>query len=187
NCVLWQCQGGTVHVFRPPTANNWAIGVWGGFSGDGTFAGRSDYVRPMSLYQAQLAARRGNSAAADLDQGLIDPIGSTNPTLAEAARFVAQSKQPQQQLIDVIRDNFKKAQPSSDSASNDDIRSPAEHHSIAKTQGTLAVKNGWLVVDGRLKTGRLIEQPFWRGAIRPEEAAHDAPALTRFLPGRVGT
>ena len=57
NCVLWQCQAATMRVFRPPTANNWAIGVWGGFAGDGTFAGRSDFVRPMSLYQAQLRER----------------------------------------------------------------------------------------------------------------------------------
>ena len=33
NCVLWQCQAATMRVFRPPTANNWAIGVWGGFCG----------------------------------------------------------------------------------------------------------------------------------------------------------
>ena len=44
----------------------WAIGVWGGFAGDGTFFGRSDYVKPMSLYQAQLAARRGTDAADDI-------------------------------------------------------------------------------------------------------------------------
>ena len=50
----------------------------------------------------------------------------------------------------------------------------------------MAIKNGWLVVDGRLKTGRLIQQPFWRGTIRPEEAARYEPALTRFVPGRVG-
>jgi hypothetical protein len=187
NCVLWQCQGGTIRVFRPPTANNWAIGVWGGFSGDGAFAGRSDFVRPMSLYQAQLAARRGNAAAADLDQGLIDPIGSTNPTLAEAARFVAASKQPPQQLIDVIRGNFKKAKPSNMSATEDASAAVAVHPAMASKKDALAVKNGWLVVGDRLKTGRLIEQPFWRGAIRPEEAAHSAPALTRFVPGRVGT
>lgn len=187
NCVLWQCQGGAVHVFRPPTANNWAIGVWGGFSGDGTFAGRSDFVRPMSLYQAQLAARRGNAAAADLAQGLIDPIGSTNPTLAEAARFVAQSKQPQQQLIDVIRANFKKATHSSESAAKEESQSTVEDSATAPKKGTLAVKNGWLVVDDRLKTGRMIGQPFWRGTIRPEEAAQYGLALTRFVPGRVGT
>lgn len=188
NCVLWQCQAGTIHVFRPPTANNWAIGVWGGFSGDGTFAGRSDYVRPMSLYQAQLAARRGTAAAADIGKSLIDPIGSTNPTLAEAAKFVAQSKRPQQQLIDVVRENFKKAPSNSELKTSDTAAADLDPSPTLpqKESRRLSIKNGWLVVDGRLKTGRLMQQPFWRGTIRPEEAASYETALTRFVPGRVG-
>lgn len=189
NCVLWQCQAGTMRVFRPPTANNWAVGVWGGFAGDGTFFGRSDYVRPLSLYQAQLAARRGTEAAADVGAGLMDPIGATNPTLAEAAEFVARSKKPARQLIDLIRDNFAKAVVSSDMKPNDAAvnveRQTAAPASTA--QGKLEIKNGWLLVDGRLKTGSLIGQPFWRGTIRPGEAATYPPALTRFVPGRTGT
>ena len=85
NCVLWQCQAAMLRVFRPPTANNWAIGEWGGSVGDGTIQARSDFVKPMSLYQGQLSERRGARAAADIGTGLIDPIGSTNPTLSEAA------------------------------------------------------------------------------------------------------
>jgi hypothetical protein len=184
NCVLWQCQAGTMRVFRPPAANNWAIGVWGGFAGDGTFAGRSDYVRPMSLYQAQLAARRGTVAAADVGEALIDPIGSTNPTLAEAAKFVAQSKRPQQQLIDVVRENFKKARSGNELKNRNTEADDPEPSQKEKRK--LVMKNGSLVVDDRLKTGRLIQQPFWRGTIRPEEAAHYEPALTRFVPGRMG-
>jgi hypothetical protein len=188
NCALWQCQAATMRVFRPPTANNWAIGVWAGFAGDGTFFGRSDYVKPMSLYQGQLAARRGAEAAADIGDGLIDPIGSTNPTLAEAAKFVAQSKQPQRQLIDVVRENFKKAGVRDGSAariSPDSVAAASAEHS-QKENGKLTVKNGWLVIDGRLKTGSLIQQPFWRGTIRPDEVREYGRALTRFVPGRVG-
>jgi uncharacterized protein DUF6298 len=188
NCVLWQCQAGTMRVFRPPTANNWAIGVWAGFAGDGTFAGRSDYVRPMSLYQAQLAARRGTEVAAGIGAGLIDPIGSTNPSLEEAAKFVAQSKQPQRRLIDDIRERFEQARSSKPTTTDDDnaINSQPSQKPSAISQGKLAIKNGWLVVDGHLKTGRMIEQPFWRGTIRPDEATKYEPALTRFVPGRVG-
>lgn len=188
NCVLWQCQAATLRVFRPPTANNWAIGVWGGLSGDGTFAGRSDDVKPMSLYQSQLAARRGTGAAADIGEGLIDPIGSTNPTLKEAEAFVAQSKQPPRQLVDVIRENFEKASSRVSVEASGFTAGGNEPSPIPslKGKGTLAVKNGWLTVDGALKTGRPIQQSFWRGTVRPEEAARYEPALTRFVPGRVG-
>jgi hypothetical protein len=191
NCVLWNCQAATMRIFRPPTANNWAIGVWAGCIGDGTISGRSDFVRPMSLYQAQLAARRSPDVAADVGEGLIDPIGSTNPTLAEAAKFIAQSKQPQLRLIDVIREIFEKAKARAESSA---AGIPAESKSAIansptpspKENGKLAVKNGWLVIDGRLKTGSLIQQPFWRGTIRPDEVRTYGRALTRFVPGRVG-
>ncbi len=188
NCILWNCQAATMRIFRPPTANNWAIGVWGGCVGDGTIAARSDFVRPMSLYQAQLAARRGPDVAADIGDGLIDPIGSTNPTLTEAAKFIAQSKQPQRQLIDVVRENFKKSRAGTVSVTNKPAEGAAAPSSSdsQKGNGKLTVKNGWLVVDGRLKTGSLIQQPFWRGTIRPDEVREYGRALTRFVPGRIG-
>jgi len=192
NCVLWQCQAGNVRVFRPPTANNWAIGVWSTFAGDGDFFGRSDYVRPLSLYQAQLAARRGVAPAAGIGAGLIDPIGATNPTLAEAAEFVAQSTKPQRQLIDLIRDNFTTGAQTHNKPVQPAEGSPPVSQSSASSvppsvYHKLEIKNGCLTIDGKLKTGSLIGQPFWRGTIRPDEESTYPPALTRFVPGRVGT
>ena len=75
---------------RPPTIGRSACGL--GFAGDGTFEGRSDSVRPMSLYQAQLRERRGGDAAAHVGLGLVDPIGSTNPTLGGSGEVRAQSR-----------------------------------------------------------------------------------------------
>jgi hypothetical protein len=188
NCVLWQCQAATMHVSRAPTANNWAIGVWGGFSGDGTFQARSDFVRPLSLYQAQLQERRGRIAAESIGVGLVDPIGSTNPSLAEAATFSEQSERPARQLIDVIREHFR-----SNLQLNANVAETTKtsiRHSSASAKSPkqqLEIKDGWLIVDGRLITGGLQQQQFWRGTIRPNEAATFGPAITRFVPGRIGT
>lgn len=189
NCVLWQCQAATMRVFRPPTANNWAIGVWAGASGEGTFQARGDYVRPISLYQGQLSARRGAEFAAHLSAGLVDPIGSTNPTIAQAAKFTEQSKEPKQQLIDVIRDNFKKSNLDHTAVDIKSGTAKDEHSPVSSLNKPkrLAIKNGWLVVDGALKTGGLIHQGFWRGTIRPDEARNYGLAITRFVPGRTGT
>jgi hypothetical protein len=41
-------------------------------------------------------------------------------------------------------------------------------------------------MDGRLITGGIQLQGFWRGNIRPDEAPLFGPAITRFVPGRVG-
>jgi hypothetical protein len=109
NCVLWQCRAADMAVFRPPTANNWSIGTWARFAGDGTFQSRNDFVQPRSLYQAQLETRRGWSAAVHVEPGLVEPVGSTNPTIAKAREFTAQSNQPAQQLLDVIRERLQTA------------------------------------------------------------------------------
>jgi hypothetical protein len=62
NCVLWQCAAAVVTCRMPPTAQNWAIGVWGQFVGDGHWRQLNEFVKPDSLYAAQLADRLGARA-----------------------------------------------------------------------------------------------------------------------------
>jgi hypothetical protein len=62
NCVLWQCTAPVVTCRAPPTAQNWAIGVWGQFIGDGHWRSLNEFVKPDSLYLAQLADRLGEVA-----------------------------------------------------------------------------------------------------------------------------
>src|SRR5204862_169541 len=42
NGVLWQCTAAVVTCRTPPTAQNWAIGVWGQFVGGGVGPGFAD-------------------------------------------------------------------------------------------------------------------------------------------------
>jgi hypothetical protein len=62
NCVLWQCVAPVVTCRAPPTAQNWAVGVWGQFVGDGQWRRLNEFVKPDSLYAAQLADRLGPKA-----------------------------------------------------------------------------------------------------------------------------
>lgn len=188
NCIIWQCRAATIACFRPPTAGNWAIGCWADFSGDGTIMDESDFVKPQSLYQAQLGDRVGAAAAARVDPILGRPVTATNPTLAEAAEFVKQSERSPKQLIDVIRERMSL---SSFTSGSEGVRSetraaePSPSASL-KGRGTLGVQNGWLVVDGKLLTGGKLDPTWWRGTVRPDEAPAFGPAITRFVPGRVG-
>jgi hypothetical protein len=50
----------------------------------------------------------------------------------------------------------------------------------------ISITNGWLVCDGKLLIGGNMETTWWRGSIRPDDAASFGPALTRFAPGRIG-
>lgn len=63
NSVLWQCTAPVVTCRAPPTARNWAIGVWGQFVGDGHWRQLNEFVKPESLYAAQLADRLGADRA----------------------------------------------------------------------------------------------------------------------------
>ncbi|MBN1853167.1 MAG: 2OG-Fe(II) oxygenase [Pirellulales bacterium] len=202
NCVIWQCQAATMHCDRPPTANNWAIGVWADVAGDGVLLASSDFVRPISLLQAQLRHRLGDQAASRIDPLLLNPIGSTNPTSDEAARFVERSNDPPRQLIDVIRQKFEdgRAAPGpvnpqkrpdgiptfeqflSDRAGKID----SDTVEASKKSGRLSIHHGWIAVDGRLKTGGRLDPTWWRGSIQSAEAAQFGPSITRFAPGRVG-
>jgi hypothetical protein len=66
NCVLWQCTAPVITCRKPPTAYNWAIGCWGQLLGDGAWRSPNQFVKPASLYQAQLAERCGAKAVDNL-------------------------------------------------------------------------------------------------------------------------
>jgi hypothetical protein len=67
NCVLWQCSASVITCRNPPGALNWAIGCWGQFFGDGAWQMPNEFVKPDSLYRAQLAERLGAAAVAALE------------------------------------------------------------------------------------------------------------------------
>jgi hypothetical protein len=193
NCVLWQCRASTVHNFRPPGANNWSLGNWAAFSGDGTFEAQSDFVSPLSLYQGQLAERVGEEAAKRIDPILGAPVGATNPTYQEAAEFVAESNEPARQLVDIIRENIDAAAKwleTSETSQQLEVEQLAGHllsPQKSSESHPLSIVNGWLVIDGQLKTGDYLSPTWWRGTMRPNDAPAMGPNISRFVPGRWGT
>jgi hypothetical protein len=97
NSVLWQCTAPLVTCRTPATAQNWAAGVWGQFVGDGHWAQLSEFVKPASLYAAQLAERLGGRADAVLKRRPVPsgadgarPVEELVPAAAPPARPAAQ-------------------------------------------------------------------------------------------------
>ena len=66
NSVLWQSSASKITCRPPPGAQNWAIGIWSHFRAHGQRSSLNEFVRPDSLYRAQLAKRRGTAALASL-------------------------------------------------------------------------------------------------------------------------
>lgn len=67
NSMIWQSSAAVVVCRKPPGAMNWAVAVWGQFVGDGRWSMVSEFANPGSLYRAQLAERRGETALAALE------------------------------------------------------------------------------------------------------------------------
>ena len=61
NCVLWNCSASVIRCWNPPGATNWCFGSWAGFEGDGVWRSSNDFMKPDSLFAAQLKARLGRS------------------------------------------------------------------------------------------------------------------------------
>jgi hypothetical protein len=195
NCVLWQCQAATMRVFRPPTASNWAIGVWAMFAGDGHYQARGDFASPLSLYQAQLRERVGEEAGQRVGPFLLRPESSTNPTAAEAANFVERSNRAAPELVSLIEEKMRAGAAATATLMTS---SPAAARATVGNQGEIQSRrdrsarklkvntNGWLVIDDKVLTGGTVHPKWWAGSNRPTEAPAFGASITRYVPGRVG-
>lgn len=63
NSILWNCVAPLIECRAPPTATNWAVGVWGEFNGDGYWRAMNEFVSPDSLLHSQLSQRVGRQTA----------------------------------------------------------------------------------------------------------------------------
>lgn len=93
NSVLWNCTAPLVTCRMPPTAHNWAIGVWGEFVGDGHWRSLNEFVQPESLYRAQLAERMASRSLIDsqIDRHVDAQVSGTVRTAGRTETPVARA------------------------------------------------------------------------------------------------
>jgi hypothetical protein len=195
NCLLWQCTAAEMDCYKPPMGQNWAIGCWAIFEGDGHWDQFNEFVNPKSLMQSLVAQRVGREAGAFIGQGITYPPGSTRPSPEQARSMVANSNGPGPRLTDVIAESRAAQTLSIDDTGVGTIDTVLARHPElvpAKPEPAshpLTLVNGRLLVGGKLLTGRTMETYWWRGRAVPQslEFQRAAPELARFVPGRVGT
>jgi len=83
NCVLWQCSAPLITCRKPPGGQNWGIGCWGQFVGDGKWQMPNEFVKPDSLYRAQLAERLGSTAVTNQKRLAITAEPGTAPRIRQ--------------------------------------------------------------------------------------------------------
>jgi hypothetical protein len=183
NSVLWNCSASVIRCWNPPGAQNWSFGSWGGFEGDGVWRNSNGFMKPESLYAAQLLERTGRRTQF-MSRATKE---STNPTVEEAAELIAASHSPAPQLADFIASAAKRNPIPGEPGEAKRIEDIGESSPASRvTHHPISLTNGWLVCDGKLLIGGCMELSWWRGSIRPDDAPTFGPALTRFVPGQSG-
>jgi hypothetical protein len=183
NSVLWNCYASVIRCWNPPGAQNWSFGSWAGFEGNGIWRDSNTFVRPGSLYAAQLAERTGRSPQLMMRV----TKESSNPTVEEAASFIAASRHPAPQLVDFIAAAATRNPIASEPGDAKRVEDIGDSQlSSLVTHHLISITNGWLVCDGKLVIGDGLDTVWWRGSIRPSESPTYGSALTRFVPGRSG-
>ncbi len=198
NSVLWNCSAAVIRCWNPPGATNWSFGSWASFEGDGVWKSSNDFMKPDSLFAAQLKERLGAEAAARLQLMPRPREESSNPPLDKAQELAAAAHQPPPQLKDYIltasqRDpipsepgNAKRADEIGAPISRSARRQITSKRADLEIGAPLLITNGWLTMSGKLAIGSTANVTWWRGSIRPNEAPNFGLGLTRFVPGRSG-
>lgn len=186
NSVFYQCTAALIDCPKPPTAQNWAFGCWSQFGGDGGWYDSNNSIEPRSLYYAQLAERIGKQAK---DRAFLITVGdeSSNPPVDVAQRLTQEAKKKAFTIFDLIQTASEHTPISAEAKgvkSIDEIGIP-----VAKT----TISTPTLIVNGKLVHGDLLlagmqhNTPWWNGSVLPSFLDDAKPALTRFVPGRMGT
>lgn len=187
NSVFWQSTAALVECYQPPTAQNWAFGTWAQFQGDGYWDKSNEYIKPRSLYYAQLQDRLGKEAN---ERAVLLPLStdaSSSPPVSVAMELTAQAAQPVLQLKDFILDvqNRTPLVTRTEGIRSVDLANLQQAvHVPAKDK--MAVVNGWLQRGDKVLVGGKTDVQWWTGSSRRHGLAKSRPHITRFVPGEIG-
>jgi len=187
NSVLWNCSAARIDCYKPPGAYNWSFGSWSQFSGDGYWGESNNSIQPRSLFYAQLSERLQKNVSSQAWLMDISTEASSSPTVAVALELTKEAYQPKPQLVDWINNAFKRTpiDTKPGNAKNIDatyrpvVQSPVQAPS-------LQIQNGWIVRGNHILAGKRADVPWWSGGIHGKDLYNAKPAITRFVPGRIG-
>lgn len=190
NSVIWETSASKIACYSPPTAQNWAFGVWGGImTGSGHWKDVNNHITPRSLFYAQLENRLEklpmNAYVFDLGS---EP--STSPSLEQAEELTKEASNPVISLPEWIQKVSKLNTIPVDASklkSVDDLKLKSFRESEKNNKSKVEIKNGWLTYNGKVITGKQANVQWWRGSLRDHDIKNASAHVTRFAPGRIGT
>lgn len=189
NSVIWESSASKMEVPSPPTAQNWAFGVWGQYSGNGHWKEVNSHINPRSLFYAQLNKRFENLPI-DPDILEIGSEPSSSPTLEAAEELTQQAENELTGLREWISTVDERRPLEFDSEkvlSFEELKRRFTDPNSGKEENTgVTFKNGILSFQNDLLAGNHRNVMWWRGSLRDEDVQKSSPHITRFAPGRRG-
>ncbi|WP_439129964.1 DUF6298 domain-containing protein [Polaribacter sp.] len=189
NSVIWESSASKIENYSPPTAQNWAFGVWGGvMTGNGIWKDVNNHIFPRSLFYAQLKNRLGKLPV----NPYVFPLGSqptSSPTIAQAAKLNEEASQPAKTLKEWIVEISEKNRISAEAKNIPaikDVKNVTFLEDDKKSTTKIKIKNGWLTFDEKVITGKVANVQWWRGSLKNHEIKNSSEHVTRFVPGRKG-
>ncbi|ADY50901.1 hypothetical protein Pedsa_0318 [Pseudopedobacter saltans DSM 12145] len=187
NSVFWQSTAALVECYQPPTAQNWAFGIWAQFQGNGYWEKSNEYIKPRSLYYAQLADRIGKAAN---ERAVLLPVlteASSSPPVHVAMELSKQALNPALKLVDFIAEANSRSNLNGAAKGAKTIDQIGYKETVAvKKLADMQVVNGWLVRGNEVLVGGKSDVPWWNGSARPHGAEKAKPHITRYVPGETG-
>lgn len=189
NSVCWQCRAAKIFLDNPSGAQNWAFGSWAQGYGNGRHELSDSFLKPESLYYAQLEARTGKTSPEDEKILVYDTDRSTALSPELALKYSERSKKADLTMeawIDRMIEKYPLETDTTGAIQIDAILKTdlAVNHSSRKV--VVSIHHGWIVRDGQVVSGKRERTSLWRGSTRPSELANPQPNLLRFVPGEIG-
>lgn len=197
NSVFWNCSAAKIDCYQPPTAQNWAFGSWAQFSGNGYWGESNNTITPRSLFYQQLKERLNKDVDAQAQLLFVPTEASSSPSVETALALTKEANKGRMQLKEWIETagtrnpipvSFSIAEvlPQNDLERLIKNIESRNSLSVSKKVGSVSVKNGWLVFDNVVLTGKRTNVQWWSGGLQPGDIQQAKPHLTRFVPGRAG-
>ena len=188
NSLCWQCRAAQIHLSSPPTAQNWAYASWAQGYGNGHHELPHTFVKPESIYYAQLEARTGKKSPETEKILVYESKETTAPNPEYTVEMSKRSKSPDLIMdvwIDRMIEHFPIYSDISDAKKLVETGYTVLPKEDKKAQ-FFSIKNGWIVKGNKVITGKRNRTSLWRGSTRPGDLSSSAPNLVRFVPGRTG-
>lgn len=187
NSALWESSASKILNFSPPTAQNWAFGVWGQFAGNGHWVDVNNHIWPRSLFYAQLSKRNSESI---IDPQILelDSKPSTSPSQKQAQELTELARSTSTSLKEWIEKAGVRNPITIASNSTKKLQQKPEKQSLERenTNKKIEIINGKLSVNNKIITGKTQGVMWWRGSLRDHDVQNQGIHITRYAPGRWG-